>query len=321
MRVVVTGGSGFIGSNLTDALLARGDEVVVVDNFSTGRREFLAGAVEQPGFTLVEHDLVEGGDQLEAAIDGSDAVVHLAANADVRFGWDDTRRDLGQNVVATLNVLDAMEATGVERILFSSTGSVYGECDVVPTPETAPFPVQTSLYGASKVAAEAYLGAWAEVGRISATVFRFVSILGPRYTHGHVIDFVAQLTKDPNELRVLGDGTQQKSYLDVSDCVAALTARVSEQPSFEVFNLGVDDRCTVADSIRWITGRMGLRPDVIFGGGDRGWVGDNPLIHLDTTRICSTGWVPVHGIREAVERTVDYLIENQWVLDGHQARR
>ena len=159
MRVVVTGGSGFIGSNLTDALLGRGDEVVVVDNLSTGRREFLAGAVEHPGFTLVEHDLVDGGDRLAAAIDGADAVVHLAANADVRFGWDAPRRDLEQNVVATLNVLEAMQATGVERILFSTTGSVYGECDVVPTPETAPFPVQTSLYGASKAAAEGYLGA------------------------------------------------------------------------------------------------------------------------------------------------------------------
>jgi UDP-glucose 4-epimerase len=251
----------------------------------------------------------------------ADAIFHLAANADVRFGWHSPRRDLEQNVVATLNVVDAARNAGVRRILFSSTGSIYGETGVVPTPEDAPFPIQTSLYGASKSAAEGYLGAYAEAGHLSVTVFRFVSILGPRYTHGHVIDFVSQLKRDPSTLQVLGDGTQRKSYLDVSDCVAALLSRLEHEPTFEVFNLGVDSYCTVRDSIGWITERLGIDPELKFAGGDRGWIGDNPFIYLDTSQIRATGWESKYTIREAVERTVDFLVENDWLLEAHDPKR
>jgi UDP-glucose 4-epimerase len=181
--------------------------------------------------------------------------------------------------------------------------------------------VQTSLYGASKAAAEGYLGAYAEAGHLSVTAFRFVSILGPRYTHGHVIDFVAQLRRDPSVLRVLGDGTQRKSYLEVGDCVRAVMSRIEHRPSFEVFNLGVDSFCTVRDSIGWITQRLGLEPVLQFSGGNRGWVGDNPFIFLDTARIRATGWEPKFTIREAVERTVDFLLENEWLLAGHDPAR
>ena len=317
MKVAVTGAAGFIGSNLADALLARGDEVVGIDNFSTGRREFLREASGNDGFSLAEIDLVVDHDALPAVLDGCDAVVHLAANADVRFGWDAPRRDLEQNVVATINVLEAARASGVRRALFSSTGSVYGETRTIPTPEDAPFPVQTSLYGASKTAAEAYLGAYAEAGELSVTVFRFVSILGQRYTHGHVIDFVSKLRADPTSLPVLGDGSQRKSYLDVTDCVRAVLSRLEHTPRFEVFNLGVDNYCTVLDSIGWITARLGVEPELKFAGGDRGWVGDNPFIFLDTSRIRATGWSPNYTIKEAVERTVDYLLANEWLLAAH----
>ncbi|CAN5516866.1 NAD-dependent epimerase/dehydratase family protein [soil metagenome] len=321
MRVIVTGGAGFIGSNLVDALLARGDQVVAIDNFTTGRREFLEDGSTNPGLTIADVDIVGGAAELPRLFDFADAVVHLAANADVRLGWNDPRRDLEQNVVGTLNVLDAMRAAGVDRLLFSSTGSVYGDCPIIPTTEDAPFPTQTSLYGASKAAAEGYIAAWTEAGLLSATVFRFVSILGPRYTHGHIIDFVAQLVKDPTVLHVLGDGTQRKSYLDVTDCVAALISQLGERPKFDVMNLGIDSECTVVDSVRWITGRMGLTPQVDFAGGRQGWIGDNPLILLDTTRVQATGWSPVFGIQEAVERTVDYLMANPWLLTEHDAER
>jgi len=214
-----------------------------------------------------------------------------------------------------------MRETGVRRILFSSTGSIYGETQTIPTPEDAPFPVQTSLYGASKAAAEGYLGAYAEAGELSVTIFRFVSILGPRYTHGHVIDFVAQLRADPTSLPVLGDGTQRKSYLDVSDCVRALMSRLEHTPGFEVFNLGIDNYCTVRDSIGWITARLGVAPELKFAGGDRGWVGDNPFIFLDTSRIRATGWAPNFTIKEAIERTVDHLVANEWLLDARAAQR
>jgi UDP-glucose 4-epimerase len=314
VQIVVTGGAGFIGSNLTDALGRDGHRVRVVDNLSTGFELNLVQAREQSDVELVRCDLFAEPDRLPELVEGADAVVHLAANADVRFGWDAPRRDLEQNVIATHNVLEAMRVTGVRRILFSSTGSVYGAARTIPTPEDAPFPVQTSLYGASKAAAEGAIAAYAEAGIVSATVFRFVSVLGPRYSHGHVIDFVRQLRAHPDHLVVLGDGSQRKSYLHVDDCVAAVAARLEHDPRFEVLNLGVDDYCTVNASVGWICRRLGLSPKVEYQGGDRGWVGDNPFIYLDTTRMRSTGWQPAFGIRASVESTVDDLLANEWIL-------
>jgi len=304
----VTGGAGFIGSHVVDAMLGAGHHVVSIDNYSTGTTSNLEEARRSARFTEVSCDLFTEAEALVELFDGADAVVHLAANADVRFGWDAPRRDLEQNVIATHNVLEAMRAASVPRLLFSSTGSVYGEAEVVPTPEDAPFPRQTSLYGASKLAAEGYIAAYAEGAGISATVFRFVSLMGPRYSHGHVIDFVTQLRHDPTTLRILGDGNQRKSYLDVTDCVAALLNRLDAHPRFEVLNLGVDGYCTVRDSVGWICERMGLEPKLSFTGGDRGWVGDNPFIYLDTSRMRSLGWAPTFTIRQAIERTVDDLL-------------
>jgi UDP-glucose 4-epimerase len=209
-----------------------------------------------------------------------------------------------------------MRVAGVPRVLFSSTGSVYGETEVVPTPETAPFPVQTSLYGASKAAAEGLIAAYAEAGIVSATVFRFVSVLGPRYSHGHVIDFVRQLLEHPERLHILGDGSQRKSYLHADDCVAAVVSRLAHHPKFEVFNLGVDGFCTVTESAGWISARLGLNPTFEYGGGDRGWIGDNPFIFLDAGRMHATGWQPKFGIRQAVESTVDYLLEHDWIVSA-----
>ena len=317
MNIVVTGGAGFIGANVVDALLDQGHGVRVLDNLSTGYAAHLDDAATRAGFDLVECDLLADAARLPELVGDFDALIHLAANADVRFGWDAPRRDLDQNVVATQNVLEAMRATGVRRLLFSSTGSVYGEAEVVPTPEDAPFPVQTSLYGASKAAAEGWIAAYAEAGHISASVFRFVSVLGPRYSHGHVIDFVRQLLSDPSSLRILGDGTQRKSYMHAHDCVAAVTSRLAHQPKFEVFNLGVDGYCTVTESATWICERLGISPTFEYTGGDRGWIGDNPFIYLDTARIRAAGWRPAHAIREAVESTVDYLLAHRWILGDH----
>jgi UDP-glucose 4-epimerase len=314
MRVVVTGGAGFIGSSLSDALLAADHDVVAIDNFSTGRREFLATAFRNPRFELVEGDLLKAAG-LSDIVAGSDAVVHLAANADVRFGWQHPRRDLEQNLLCTHNVLEAMRQTGVKRLLFSSTGSVYGEAAVTPTPEDCPFPVQTSLYGASKAAAEGFIQAYSEGMGLSTTVFRFVSILGPRYTHGHVIDFVRKLRRDPSRLEILGDGRQRKSYLDVTDCVAAVISQLESNRRHEVFNLGTDEYCVVDDSARWICEQLGVDPEFVHSGGERGWVGDNPFIFLDTVKIRATGWQPSWTIRQAVERTVDFLAASPELVD------
>lgn len=313
MRILVTGGAGFIGSNLIDSLLAVGYHVRAIDNFSTGRREFVGLALRHPNFQLVEADLLDRT-AVDKAMDSAEAVIHLAANADVRFGWENPRRDLEQNVLATHNILEAMRHHDVSRLIFSSTGSVYGESPLIPTPENAPFPVQTSLYGASKLSAEGLISAYAEAGLIHATVFRFVSILGPRYTHGHVIDFVAQLTRDPSRLKVLGDGHQRKSYLHVHDCVSAVMHRLEAAVDFEILNLGTDSYCEVNDSIRWICDRMGLNPSIVYSGGQRGWVGDNPFIFLDTSRIRNLGWSPKFDIKSSVEETVDWLLNNSGAL-------
>lgn len=319
MQVVVTGGAGFIGSNLTRALAERGDDIVVIDNLSTGQLEFLAD-IDPARLQVEQCDLFDDAEQLPKLFEGADVVVHFAANADVRFGLEHPRRDLEQNVIATQHVLEAMRTSGVPEIVFASTGSVYGETNVIPTPEDAPFPRQTSLYGASKVAAEGFIAAYAEGFGIHGTVLRFVSIMGRWYTHGHVLDFVAQLLDHPEELRILGDGTQRKSYLEVTDCVRAVMHLLGNGDGFRVFNLGVDDYCTVDDSVGWISERLGVDPKRVYSGGDRGWVGDNPFIFLDTTRIRSTGWEPRFTIQEAVERTVDFLLEERWVLEQRAQR-
>ena len=220
--VLVTGGAGFIGSNLADRLAAdSAREVVVYDNFSTGRELFLAQALAKPNVRIVKGDL-QDTERLTQAMRGCDFVFHLAANADVRFGTEHPRKDLEQNTMVTFNVLEAMRHNGVKRLAFSSTGSVYGEATVIPTPETAPFPVQTSLYGASKLACEGLIAAYAEGFGIQSYIFRFVSILGERYTHGHVFDFYRKLLRDPARLEILGDGHQRKSYLYIQDCLDAI---------------------------------------------------------------------------------------------------
>jgi UDP-glucose 4-epimerase len=315
MKALVTGAAGFIGSTVCDALLARGDEVVGYDNFATGLPEFLEAASRSSRFAFHEADVLDR-ERLGQAMAGVDMVYHLQANADVRFGLDDPTRDLTQNTIATSNVLEAMRARGVKRIAFSSTGSVYGESAVFPTPEDAPFPVQTSLYGASKIASEGLISSYCEGYGFVATVFRFVSILGPRYTHGHVFDFYKRLRKDPTTLSVLGDGQQRKSYLHVDDCVAAIFKACEAQKSpYEVFNLGTDEYCQVNDSIGWITDELGLSPTLVYSGGARGWIGDNPFIFLDTRKIRALGWTPKHSIEEGVRLTLRWLRDNAWVLD------
>ncbi|MGA2149820.1 MAG: NAD-dependent epimerase/dehydratase family protein [Bryobacteraceae bacterium] len=314
--LLVTGAAGFIGSNLIDRLLEGGYQVRGYDNFSTGRREFLENAQRSNSFQLCEGDLLDLL-KLKAAMIGVDTVFHLAANADVRHGPEHPRKDLEQNIIGTANVLEAMKECGVKRIAFASTGSVYGEPDVFPTPEDAPFPVQTSLYGASKLAAEGLIAAYCEAFGMQSWIFRFVSILGERYTHGHVVDFYKQLTQHPETLHVLGNGKQRKSYLYVSDCINAIVLAMEHAPEkVNIFNLGTDEYCTVDDSIGWITARLGLSPTRQYSGGERGWVGDNAFIFLQCGKIRSLGWEPSLSIQQAIEKTVAYLQENQWVLNA-----
>jgi UDP-glucose 4-epimerase len=313
----ITGAAGFIGSNLTDRLLADGHKVIGYDNFSTGQEKFLENALKNPNFKLFKDDLLDET-SLTESLKGANRVWHLAANADVRFGIQHPKKDLEQNTIATANVLEAMRSNNVKEIYFSSTGSVYGEAQIIPTAENCPFPIQTSLYGASKLACEGMIAAYCEGFDIKARVFRFVSILGERYTHGHIFDFVKQLKSHPDNLSDLGDGNQKKSYLFVQDCIEAMLSVSKElsdkgEPKYAVYNLGADEYCSVKDSINWITKKMGLAPKLNFSGGNKGWIGDNPFIYLDTKKVRSLGWNNKLSIQQGIEKTVDWLLENDWV--------
>jgi UDP-glucose 4-epimerase len=318
-KIFVTGAAGFIGSNLVDRLLAGGKHVVGWDNFSTGQKKFLDGALKNSNFKLIEGDCLDLP-ALTRAMAGCDFIFHLSANADVRFGLDHPNKDLQQNIIATFNVLEAMRANGIKGIAFSSTGSVYGEAEIIPTPENHPFPVQTSLYAASKLACEGFIHAYCEGYGFEGYIFRFVSILGERYTHGHVLDFYKQLIAHPDHLKILGDGTQQKSYLYIGDCLDAMLRVIAQSAAakakhrVETYNLGTDEYVQVNDSIRFICRALGVKPKLEYTGGKKGWVGDNPFIFLDAKKIRATGWKTTLTIEQSILRTLQWLQQNQWVL-------
>jgi UDP-glucose 4-epimerase len=313
-HVCITGGGGFVGSNLADRLSAQGVEVVIVDNFRTGRREFIAEALERPGVRLIEGDVRDMA-VLEDALGGCDWVFHLQANADVQKGFQHPRRDLEQNTISTANVLEAMRGAGVTRIAFSSTGAIYGEPSVFPTPEDAPFPIQNSLYGASKLAGESMISAYGTGYGFTGLIFRYAAVLGERYTHGHLFDFYCGLKRDPTRLRVLGDGAQNKSYLYIQDCIDAMLAAAEhhhEEPGAHIYNLGTDETFLVKDSALTVAEHLELSPELWYSGGRGGWTGDSPLIYLDTARIRSLGWEPKLTIREGVIRTLQWLDANEY---------
>jgi len=314
MKCFVTGGAGFIGSNLVDQLLNDGHEVTVYDNFTTGLLYFLE-PVKRSGLTIVKGDLLNQT-LLSYTMDDHDIIYHLAANADVRFGLNYPSKDLYQNTIATFNVLKAMRETGTSKIIFSSTSAIYGEPTTIPTPENTIFPQQTSLYGASKLACEGLIEAYCEGFDMQSWIFRFVSILGERYTHGHVFDFYKQLQLHPDYLNVLGNGTQKKSYLYVKDCISGILYTIkNSNEKINIFNLGTDDFCQVNDSIQWICEYLNVHPEIRHSEGNKGWIGDNPFTYLDIIKIRNLGWKPKYTIQESIIKTVDYLKNNPVVME------
>lgn len=303
-HVLITGGAGFIGSNLATALAAKGCAVTVYDNLSTGFAENLAHLEGKPGFKLVIGDVLER-EKLSAAMQGADIVFHLQANADVRGGTEKRRIDLEQNTIGTWNVLESCRENGVRKFFFASSATVYGEPAVFPTPEDSPL-IQTSLYGASKLAGEAMAQAYAEYDEMDVIIFRFVSWTGPSYSHGVVRDFSAKLKADPKKLFILGDGAQRKSYLDVRDGIRALL-HVAEygKGRVQIYNVGHDDFLGVNDVARAVVDEWGL-VDVEFeyAGGERGWKGDSPFVLLDTSRLKALGWKAEIPIEQSIRDTV-----------------
>lgn len=313
---LVTGAAGYIGSWTCDVLLSEGHSVIGIDNFSTGFNEFIADALKHKNFRFHEHDLLDRSRLTEIFSPHIDCVIHLAANADVRFGLNHPEKDLNQNIIVTFNVLEAMRANRIKSIAFSSTGSIYGEALDFPTKEDAPLPIQTSLYGASKLAAEGLIEAYCEGYDMQAYIFRFVSILGERYTHGHVYDFYKKLKTDPKNLEILGDGKQKKSYLYILDCVNAIkTALHKATDKINIFNLGYPDYIDVDFSAHLIAKYLKINPRFSYTGGQRGWIGDNPFIFLDVKKIMSLGWEPKVTIPEALLKTTQWLEHNEWVYE------
>ena len=322
MKAFVTGAAGFIGSYIVDELLDRGYEVLGFDNFSTGIPRYLDEANSNSKFSMVEGDILDF-DLLISLIDDKDIVYHMAANADIRGGTLNTRCDLEQNTIGTYNVLESMRlSSSAKRICFASSAAALGEPDVFPTPEDLKNPIQTSLYGASKMAGEGLVSAYCNAFNIEGYCFRFVSLLGPRYPHGHVFDFVKKLINDPSRLDILGDGTAQKSYLHINDCISALMlvcedirpAKMYQHP-FEIYNLGMEEYIEVSKSAQLIANELGLKPNFYFGEGRRGWIGDNPFVLLDISKIKKLGWIPSYTIEESIKETTNWLINNDWIFD------
>jgi UDP-glucose 4-epimerase len=317
MKFFVTGGAGFIGSHFVDWALKKGHQVVAFDDLSTGTEFFLKDAKQNSNFKLVVGDIRENEQVVSAAADFKpDWIVHLAANADLRRGLERPRRDLDYNTIGTWNVLEAARKANCPNFLFSSTGSVYGEPEVFPTPEDCPFPIQTSLYAASKAAGENLISAYCYGYQLNAVVFRFVSILGPRYTHGHVFDFAKKLKTNPNELDILGNGKQLKSYLHINDLMSGLWKIIDTKiQGFQVYNIGHDDALMVDHSIDYICEFLKLKPKRKYSGGERGWIGDSPRIQLLTQKLKGKGWTAENSLKSSVTDTIRYLTENSFLLE------
>jgi UDP-glucose 4-epimerase len=314
MRAFITGGAGFIGSNLADRLLKEGYEVIVYDNFSTGRQQFIEHNLKNPNYQLVEADVLDKS-VLTSAMRDCEMVFHLQANADVRGGMKNTQIDLEQNVLGTHHVMESMKINNINKIVFASSATVYGEPRQIPTPENIS-PLQTSLYGASKYSAEAIIQAYCEYFDMQSWIFRFVSFMGPRYTHGVIFDFMKKLKQTPGELYILGDGTQRKSYLHVEDGIdAIMLALEKSDEKVNIFNLGNTGWINVTDLADILCETMKLKNvKYTFSGGIRGWKGDTPFVHLDISKITSLGWFPKHDVKSTILSTVHYLLLNEDLL-------
>jgi UDP-glucose 4-epimerase len=299
MKLIVTGGAGFIGSHLADKLVEAGSEVTVIDNLSSGKKDYLNAEA-----SFVKKDIRT---DLVKEFSGADTVFHFAADPDVRASALNPVPSYDINVFGTFNVLEACRKAGVKRIVFPSTSTVYGETDVIPTPETAPA-APISNYGASKVACEAYLSSYASTYGLKATVLRFANIVGERSTHGVMFDFYNKLKKNPKEMEILGDGNQDKSYLHVSDCVdAVIYAWERQKKVYDVFNVGSLEKHTVNELAQAMFDSLDLRPKIRYTGTPHGWVGDLKVMLLDTTKLRSLDWKQRVGFEEGVRRYCEWM--------------
>jgi UDP-glucose 4-epimerase len=308
MFTVVTGGAGFIGSHLVDTLVAQGNEVLVIDSLCAGRRETIARHLDACSVRFVHKDLLSDGWQ--DAIEGADRLFHLAADPDVRQSAANPDPTMQNNVVATYRVLEAMRLHTVPEIVFTSTSTVYGEAQVIPTPEDYTPLEPISVYGASKLACEALISAYCHSFNMKSWNFRFANIVGERSGHGVITDFIRKLRANPAELEILGDGKQAKSYLEVHECIAAmLFATGKARGRVNTFNIGSEDCIDVKTIAEIVIEEMHLKETTLrFTGGERGWVGDVPRMQLSIDRLKALRWKPQLGSQESVRLAVRDLL-------------
>jgi len=311
MFVVVTGGAGFIGSHLVDALVAQGDEVLVIDMLAAGGTEPIQRHLDSGKVRLQKIDLLSDGWQ--DAIKGAHRVYHLAADPDVQKSATIPDPTIQNNILATYRVLEAMRTRGVSEIVFTSTSTIYGEATAIPTPEDYTPLEPISVYGASKLACEALISAYCHSFDMRSWIFRFANIIGERSGHGVITDFIRKLTENPHELEILGDGQQTKSYLEVHECVEAMLYAIGHaKDPVNSFNIGSEDWIAVKMIGDIVAGEMHL-PSVQqrFTGGARGWVGDVPKMQLSIGKLKALGWKPRLGSRESVRIATRAMLGNR----------
>ena len=303
MATLVTGGAGFIGSHVVDRLVESGEEVVVVDNLSSGV-SFMNPDAEFQKVDLADRDAV--GEVFRRKFE---EVWHIAANPDVRVGSENPDEIYRNNVLATYNLLEAMRKAGVDRIVFTSTSTVYGEAEVIPTPEDYPT-VPISIYGASKLACEALISSYCHTFDMQSWIYRFANVIGKRSNHGVIYDFIMKLRRNPDELEILGNGEQNKSYIYISDCVDAMFFGLKADERVNILNIGSEDQIKVKRIAEIVSEEMGLRPVFRFTGGERGWKGDVPVMLLSIEKLKSMGWRPKYNSEQAVRMAVRDLLED-----------
>jgi len=313
-KILVTGGAGFIGSHLVDRFIEKGSRVTVFDNLSSGNTEFIENHLENPDFTLIKGDLLDQ-EAIEKACKDIDFVCHVAANPDVRLGASDTRVHLDQNILATYNLLEAMRKNNIKKIAFTSTSTVYGEASIMPTPEDYGPLIPISLYGASKLACEAFITSYSHTFDMQAWIFRFANIVGPRSTHGITVDFIQKLRKNSNLLEILGDGKQEKSYLHVSECVDAILFLIeNREEKVNIFNIGSEDTISATEIGKAVIEEMGLsNVEFIYTGGSRGWKGDVTRMRLGIEKMKILGWKSVYTSERSVRETARALLGGELV--------
>ena len=302
MKIIVTGGAGFIGSCLVNRLLSTNNKVIVVDDLSSGKMELLEECIKHPNLKFIKLDMLNT-EVLGTIIKGADMVFHLAANPEVRLGVENTKIHLRQNVMVAYSLLEAMRLNGQKKnIAFTSTSTIYGDANIIPTPENYGPLIPISLYGASKLACEALITSYCHTFDMTSWIFRFANIVGPKGTHGIITDFVNKLDKNPRSLEILGDGQQRKSYLHVSDCVdAMLFAAENSDDMTNIFNIGSNDTISSTEIGNIVIEEMGLRDvQINYTGGSRGWKGDVPRMMLSIDKIRKLGWKPTYNSEDSI---------------------